>query len=255
MRKIIKEIISKTEGEETLSDIFHAKTKNDKIIKTNFHKYPEEWITIHFKGYPRLKNVKLRMSELPKQITEIFTTRRSVRNFSSKRIDFTDLSNILFYSAGLIDSANDLDNSRRPYPSAGARYPLEVYFFAIRVKNLDEGLYHYNVKENLLELLTNDATTQKCKEIIGQDKNLINASCVIVITAALERTRIKYRNRGYRYMLIEAGHLAQNILLLTNYLGLGACAIGGFIDDKINDLLDINNAKEVTLYMIALGTK
>jgi SagB-type dehydrogenase family enzyme len=79
------------------------------------------------------------------------------------------------------------------------------------------------------------------------------AAVILFITGVLDRTRIKYGERGYRYVLIETGHLGQNIALLATELGLGSCALGGFIDSEVNVLLDINLQKEFVLYLIAVG--
>ncbi len=64
---------------------------------------------------------------------------------------------------------------------------------------------------------------------------------------------IKYKERGYRYILFEAGHLGQNIYLVSKALGLKCCAIGGFDDDKFHELLDIDGDNEAVLYAFAMG--
>ena len=64
---------------------------------------------------------------------------------------------------------------------------------------------------------------------------------------------MKYGERGYRFMLLEAGHIAQNALLAANALGLGACPFGGFIDDDLDRLLGIDGLDEVSLYLIGVG--
>lgn len=90
-------------------------------------------------------------------------------------------------------------------------------------------------------------------ETTGGEKWICNANFLIIITGVPDRSRIKYTERGFRYMLIEAGHLAQNICLLSDSLGLGSCPIGGFIESKIISLLDIYNIKEYPLYVLAIG--
>ncbi|MCL4415142.1 MAG: SagB/ThcOx family dehydrogenase [Actinobacteria bacterium] len=87
----------------------------------------------------------------------------------------------------------------------------------------------------------------------GDDRNLGKASFILVITGVLNRTRTKYGNRGYRYILLDAGHLAQNILLMITSLNLAGYPIGGFIDNEFNKLLDIDKRKEVALYLVAVG--
>jgi len=64
---------------------------------------------------------------------------------------------------------------------------------------------------------------------------------------------VKYKDRGYRYIFIEAGHLGQNISLVAKNLNLSTCAIGGFIDEELNNLLDIDSQKESVIYIFAVG--
>jgi len=93
------------------------------------------------------------------------------------------------------------------------------------------------------------------KEILkstGQDL-IKNSSLIILISAVFGRTMVKYKERGLRYIFIEAGHLGQNISLVTEKLGLGSCAIGGFLDKEINKLLDIDSQKESVIYIFAIG--
>ena len=76
---------------------------------------------------------------------------------------------------------------------------------------------------------------------------------VIIITAVFARTIVKYKERGWRYIFFEAGHLAQNVYLISTSLKLKCCAIGGFSDEKVIELLDLNPKSELPLYLIAIG--
>jgi SagB-type dehydrogenase family enzyme len=82
----------------------------------------------------------------------------------------------------------------------------------------------------------------------------IGAAVAFVISAVLDRSRVKYGDRGYRYALIESGHVGQNMALLATELGLGCCSVGGFIDDDVNKLLDIQLQSEYALYMVVIGS-
>lgn len=128
-----------------------------------------------------------------------------------------------------------------------------MYPIILNCKGIEKGLYHYNVKENILEVLLKENLNRWIIKTTGGEKWIANSSVVFVITGVLDRTRIKYGDRGYRYSLIEAGHLGQNLCLLATELGLGTCPIGGFIDKEVNELLDIILQKEVALYLIAVG--
>jgi SagB-type dehydrogenase family enzyme len=79
------------------------------------------------------------------------------------------------------------------------------------------------------------------------------AGAVFVLTGVFGRSKIKYGERAYRFVLLEAGHAMQNICLTGTVLGLGACPVGGFIDDDINDLLNVDGVEEAALYAVTIG--
>ena len=250
----VKKLLEKIEGKQSISDKFHSFTKNKKLEITIPKDVPQSWVKIHFKTYPRLDNVNLDNGKMPaNKLTELLKRRRSIRQFSGLPISKKELSCLLFSSSGLTSLGKTFDDSRRPYPSAGARYPLEVYPLILNCEGIKRGLYHYNVKENSLELLLEEDLGKWLMKTTGGEKWTTNAAVVFIITGVLDRTRIKYGDRGYRYVLIEAGHLGQNICLLATELGLSNCPLGGFIDDKVNELLDIEFQKESSIYVIAVG--
>lgn len=250
----VKKLLEKIEGKQSISDKFHSLTKNKRLSTTITKDVPQSWIKIHFKTYPRLDKVNLNNVKMPvSKLTELLRRRRSIRQFSGLPISKKELSYLLFSSSGLTRLGKTFDDSRRSYPSAGARYPLEVYPIILNCEGLKKGLYHYNVKENSLELLLEEDLGKWLIEATGGEKWTTKVAVVFIITGVFDRTRIKYGDRGYRYALIEAGHLSQNLCLLATELGLGTCPIGGFIDDKVNQLLDIKFQKEFSLYVIAVG--
>jgi SagB-type dehydrogenase family enzyme len=79
------------------------------------------------------------------------------------------------------------------------------------------------------------------------------ASVCFILSAIFQRTRWKYHERTYRYVLMEAGHLGQNLYLAATSLGLSACAIGAFFDDALNDMLGLDGQEEAALYLVTVG--
>lgn len=249
-----KKLLEKIEGKQLASDKFHELTNNKKFKTSSIKDIPQSWIKIHFKTYPRLDRVKLSDIKIStNKLIEILRKRRSTRQFSGIPISKKEFYHLLFLSSGITHLDKNLDYSKRSYPSGGTRYPLEVYPVILNCEGIKKGLYHYNVKENSLELLLNEDLSGWLVKNTGGEKWIMNTAVVFVITAVLDRVRVKYGDRGYRLALIEAGHLSQNILLLATELGLGGCPLAGFIDSEVNKLLDINLQKEVALYMIAIG--
>jgi SagB-type dehydrogenase family enzyme len=86
---------------------------------------------------------------------------------------------------------------------------------------------------------------------VGQ-RMVHEAGIVIIITAVFARTMWKYGQRGYRYILLDAGHLAQTIYLCADSLGLAAGAVGGFYDAELNEYLNLPEGEEA-LYLLTLG--
>jgi SagB-type dehydrogenase family enzyme len=81
----------------------------------------------------------------------------------------------------------------------------------------------------------------------------VEAAAIVVVTAVVERSLWKYDDRGYRYLMLEAGHVAQNINLCAAGLGLAALNLGGFFDEDMMALLKLNPQREIVLYGVALG--
>lgn len=118
---------------------------------------------------------------------------------------------------------------------------------------LDPGLYHYAVADHTLEQIrTGDLRAELVRAGIGQEM-LGTAQVCFILTAVFGRTRWRYRERAYRYILLEAGHIGQNIYLAATGLGLGASAVGAFLDDAVNRLLGVDGEEEATLYLLSVG--
>jgi len=249
----IQKLIEEIEGKKSASDKFHSLTSTKKSISAPKN-IPGSWIKIYFKTYPRLDRVFLKKAKTTKsKLRKILLNRRSIRQFSGFSLSKEELSYLLFLSSGLTHLGKTVDESKRPYPSAGGRYPLEIYPIVLNCEEMEKGLYHYNVKENSLELLLQKDLNKWLTKVTSGEKWIEKSSVVFIISGVLDRTRIKYGDKGYRLALIETGHLSQNILLLATEMGLDSYPLGGFIDKEVNNLLDIDLQKEVALYMIAIG--
>ncbi len=142
---------------------------------------------------------------------------------------------------------------RKPVPSAGALYPLEVYLFAFEIAGLAPGTYHYHPRAHALELLVPGDRRARVLEMAFAGDELGGAAGVIALTGVFARSTAKYRKRAYRFVLLEAGHAAQNMMLAAASMDLGTVALGGFLDDEVNDALDIDGLDEAALYLLAFG--
>jgi SagB-type dehydrogenase family enzyme len=85
------------------------------------------------------------------------------------------------------------------------------------------------------------------QEFLGQ------CNAVVFLTMIMQRMRFKYQDRSYRYGLLEAGHIGENLYLAATSLGLGACGVGAFMDDDINAMLGVDGTEEAAIYLVAIG--
>ncbi|MBE9507553.1 MAG: SagB/ThcOx family dehydrogenase [Chloroflexi bacterium] len=183
-------------------------------------------------------------------LEEAVETRRSIRRYSSEALSPEELSRLLYAAQGITKQAGMF----RAAPSAGALYPIELYAVLHDVTGLEPGVYHYAVRKHELELLQQgDFRAAVVKAGLGQGF-LAMANVCFVLSAIFQRTRWRYRERTYRYVMLEAGHIGQNLYLAATSMGLGACAVGAFLDDQLNDLLGLDGKEETALYIVSVGT-
>jgi len=232
----------------------HEETKIE--IKPSYknEEYPKSWIKIYYKNYPRFKKIKLpKPKKISKQLYEVILSRSSIRNFNKKSITIREISEILYYSCGITNYHNSksIDETKRSYPSAGGRYPIEIYLAIFKCEGIKPGIYYYNVKGHYLELMIPGNHMNKINGVTYQDM-IIKSSITFLLTGVFSRTQVKYGTRAYRYILLDLGHMAQNIYLVSTNLQIGCCTIGGFSDEKINNFLDLDKSEQV-LYMGVLG--
>ena len=182
-------------------------------------------------------------------IEESLLQRRSTRSFTGEPLTLSEVSQLLW-------SAQGITNIRgyRTAPSAGALYPLELYLVAGDVENLALGVYKYEPDEHsLVRFMDGDKRSELAGAALGQS-SVAEGALAVVFTAVYERTTVKYRERGIRYVHIEVGHAAQNLCLQAAALGLGAVTIGAFDDERVAGLLNLPG-DEKPLYIIPVGRK
>lgn len=203
---------------------------------------PSSWSKRERKTYPRLEYLKLERPEpLSASLHDALMNRRSTRCFKATGIPLIQLASLL---SSAIRERPEQQSGIRPYASAGARYPCELYIATGNVSELGVGLFHYDaIGHGLTRLLDGDALSQVKRNTLLQESG--EPAFVVVITGALHRSMPKYGGRGYRYALIEAGEIAQSLSLVGAALGLGSCLIGGFDDSAISECLDVSWELEV----------
>jgi SagB-type dehydrogenase family enzyme len=200
-----------------------------------------------------LKTVKLPApaTEGGPPVWQVIRSRRSRRSYRSEPIAMERLSQLLWATQGITREAGD--NQYRAAPSAGALYPVETYLIVNNVGGLESGLYHYDSPGAALQFLKAGELGPQAAAAALDQPMAQTAAVVFIWTAIPERGKWKYLERAYRYIYIDAGHIAQNLYLAATALGLGCCAIGAIYDEEANRLVGVDGESETVIYMCAVG--
>ena len=197
---------------------------------------------------------------------EVLSQRRSRFDLHGGIVTLGDVSSLL-KSAGVVglqeDEPRDAADDRpapRTYPSAGARYPVQMMVCAASVDGVPRGLYVFDDKDHALRRVSEAPPTEallKASPFLDPTgPQLIKAAEAplwLFPVADLTYQRAKYKARSYRFVLMECGHMAQNVVLAATALGLASITIGGYYDDVLNSLLYVDGTNQAALYMIPVG--
>jgi len=215
---------------------------------------------------PGRRNDALPVVELPTAafgaatLGEQIAQRRSRRGFGPAAISLQDLATVLHAGYGVaaqLDEAAPYPGARN-VPSGGILFPLEIFIAARSVDGLEPGLYRYDPHRGQLEVVRHEDVSSSLADLVIDlpSQPDIPATCgaVIFMAGAFWRSRFKYNLRGYRYVLIEAGHVGQNVLLSAGALGLSAFPCGGFWDRRVDAFLGLDGVNESVVYSVVLGS-
>ena len=210
-----------------------------------------------FKVYPYARRIDLPAVAVSETtLTEVLARRRSVRQFEEGPVTLGELSSLLRFSYGItggLESNGEVVQKVRAAPSAGGLYPIEIYPVLLSCQGAPAGVYHYNVAQNAIELLREGSFRAEISSAMPAQFSLNTAAAVIVLSAAFGKTTHKYGERGYRFVLLDAGHVMQNLYLTVTAARLGCYSVGGFRDDEMDSLLGLDGASETALYACVMG--
>jgi SagB-type dehydrogenase family enzyme len=206
-----------------------------------------------YKKYPNNPKIKLTKTNNFKTETlnNAIQNRRSIRNFSEKPLSIKQFSYLIWASTGI--QRNERGFEYRTAPSAGALYPIETYIIINNVEKIKQGVYHYNIKQHYLEeIKKGDFRSAITKAALDQPMCYYSAA-VFIWTAIFNRSKCKYGQRAYRYIYLDAGHIAENLALSATSINLGTCQIAALYDDEVNQIIDIDGITESTIYLSVVG--
>ena len=179
--------------------------------------------------------------------------RKSHRKYVAKPMSLRELSFLLWATQGIrrqIDSGHAL----RTVPSAGARHALETYLAVLNTQTLEPGFYRYLPLEHKLAVESLDSTTgEKIAKACFYQNWVAAAAVVFIWTAIPYRMEWRYDLAAHRVILIDAGHVCQNLYLSCEAIGAGTCALAAYDQDLMDQILGLDGDDEFAIYAAAVG--
>jgi SagB-type dehydrogenase family enzyme len=175
--------------------------------------------------------------------------------FESEPIPVSLLSRVLQFTNGVtsrVGRPSPLPGLRAA-PSAGALYAGEVYLVVERMRGVPAGVYYYAVEEHELIALRAGSRLRDVASAVEVPGTIENAAAAILLTNVFERYSWKYANRGYRYALIDTGHIGENLRLAARSADLGWIQAWRFEDDALNAVLEVDGREEAVCAVHAIG--
>ena len=173
---------------------------------------------------------------------EALANRRSVRLFSSIPLESEYIGQLAWAGQGIVDQQRGL----RTAPSAGETYPIDLYFAT------EEGLFVYRPAEHSLEQTSDQDIRSSLAAAVSMQDSVATAGCDIIVAGSVRKLTSQFRNKARTYMLLEAGHIAQNIQLQAFCLDLGSVTIGEFNTKDVSRACKLLRGLE-PLYIICVG--
>ena len=189
-------------------------------------------------------------------LTALLSERRSCRSFAPRTMPLESVAALAAAAQGVVEVAaigNGQTVVRRAAPSAGGLYPLELHAVLRRIDGLADGIYAYDPLGHALEELRTGDLDADLAAALYAWPFVAGANVLLALVARFAQTQKKYGPRGYRYILLEAGHAVENVCLRAAELGLATLCIGGFVDTDVNGLLSLSPTEAGVVYMVAAG--
>lgn len=188
-------------------------------------------------------------------IGEAVARRRSGRIYGDEALPQVQLSTLLYHAIGVRPpelSPQPLALSRN-VTSAGNLGSVEAYPIVMRVEGITPGIYHYDSVAHDLALVAPGVFDTWLREVVFFQLEFADAAVALILTSAVGRLKAKYGPRGYRFALLDIGHVSQNIYLIATGLHLPVCATAGFVDEAVNAALHLDGLEACATLTLLLG--
>lgn len=242
------------------------------FLKSNFNEF-KNIKTDKMKGIPQPPSVKAYNSlsdtiNLPKvgedvikkqNIFECIKERRSTRFYADESMSLEELSYLLWATQG-ITGTNKVGLTLRTVPCSGATHSFETYLLIMNVDGIEKGVYRYlPVEHKLLLMFELDELDKKIDEITLEQPfvpNFAKKAAVLFVWSIIPyRSEWKFDITAHKKILIDIGHVCQNLYLASESVGAGTCAIGIYDQKMIDNLLELDGDEEFAVYLAAVGKK
>ena len=186
-------------------------------------------------------------------LLDAINNRRSHRRFTSKPLSLAELAFLLWSTQGIKKELAP-GTALRTVPSAGCRHPFETYLLISNVDGLEIGIYRYLPIEHalVLEKRDEDLVEKLSPATLGQ--TFIAAAPVTFVWAAIPyRTEWRYTTAAHRVILMDVGHVCQNLYLACEAIGCGTCGMAAYNQELMDQLVGVDGTDEFTVYLAPAG--
>ncbi|WP_042461628.1 SagB/ThcOx family dehydrogenase [Neobacillus dielmonensis] len=242
------------------------------FLKSNFVEF-KKIRTDKMNGLPKPSSIKAYEPEstivpLP-EVTEnvvkkhdiyhLIKNRRSTRFYSQESLTLEELSYLLWATQG-ISGSTKTGLTLRTVPCSGATHTFETYLFIMRVDGIPQGIYRYlPIEHQLLFMFQLDEIDNKLDAITLEQPFVPNfakkAAVAFAWSTTPYRSEWKYDVSAHKKILIDIGHVSQNLYLASESINAGACAIGIYDQKMVDEILQLDGEEEFVLFLAAVGRK
>ena len=245
------------------------KVGRDFIMKFNdVEGIPEDYETDQYMKKPQPPLAKApvtdEITDLPKDFSSldidndflgIINRRKSHRVYTDEAISLTELAYLLWCTQGVKEVRGKAYATLRTVPSGGARHPFECYMAVRKVEGLEEGLYHYLPMAHQIERLGDiEDMDSFINESLCEQTWAIKSSVVFYYSCVFYRAEWRYGIWAHGPVLIDAGHVTENLYLASESIGLGGCAIAAVEPEPSNKAFGLDGVEESIFYAMTVGT-
>lgn len=210
--------------------------------------WPPQWTSVEYKHYALCEEISLPKHEGSPLLDVLKKRTSDIDALLANEVTLSSLSSMLFAAFGQIIREG---KPHRMAPSGGARYPLEGYVYLFKdIDGASSGVYHYNIENHSLETILKKNFTEDDISLLQAYPWVKNTTGFLAVTAVFNRTIRKYGSRGYRYILLEAGHVAQNFILSGVEVGVVVRPMGGTREGLISEDIACVDADEGVVYAL-----